>query len=113
VTAKVIRAVGRQFVLVWHFGKAQQEFQSAYADATGNKRQFLAAVKSDPTKTESWAISDMKALVLGDRAIVDGISTIKSSLAGKDTSGQSRFTDMWVKRDGKWLCVTGYATKIQ
>jgi ketosteroid isomerase-like protein len=57
--------------------------------------------------------SDMKAFVLGDTAVVHGLSTAKSSMAGRDTSGQQRYTDVFVKRDGRWQCVTGYSTKVQ
>jgi hypothetical protein len=55
----------------------------------------------------------MKALVLGDQAIVHGLSTEKRSMAGKDTSGQDRFTDVFAKREGRWQCVTGYSIKVQ
>jgi uncharacterized protein (TIGR02246 family) len=89
------------------------EFQANYPSVVGNKKQYLAAVKNDTSKTELLVVSDMKAFVLGDRAIVNGLSTYKNSLAGKDTSGQVRWTEVFVKRDGRWQCVTGYATKVQ
>ena len=88
------------------------EFQANYASVVGNKKQLLAAVKSDTTKFESMINSEMKALVFGDTAIVHGLSTSKSSMGGKDTSGQERFTEVFVKRDGRWQCVTGYSKKI-
>ena len=89
------------------------EFQGNYATFIGNKKQFLAVIKSDTTKFESAINSEMKALVFGDRAIVHGLSTSKSSMGGKDTSGQERYTEVFVKRDGRWQCVTGYSTKVQ
>ena len=72
-----------------------------------------AAFPVDTTKFESAINSEMKALVFGDRAIVHGLSTSKSSMRGKDTSGQERYTEVFVKRDGRWQCVTGYSTKVQ
>ena len=89
------------------------EFQGNYATFIGNKKQFLAVIKSDTTKFESAINSEMKALVFGDTAIVHGLSTSKSSMGGKDTSGQERYTEVFVKRDGRWQCVTGYSTKVQ
>jgi len=89
------------------------EFQANYASVVGNKKQLLAATKSDTTKFESAINSEMKALVFGDTAIVHGLMTSKSSMGGKDTSGQDRYTDVFVKRDGRWQCVTGYSTKVQ
>lgn len=89
------------------------EFQANYAGFVGNKKQLLADLKSGRTKVESTVTSEMKALVFGDRAIVHGLETEKSSTAGKDTSSQERYTDVFVKREGRWQCVTGYSTKVQ
>jgi uncharacterized protein (TIGR02246 family) len=89
------------------------EFQANYVGLVGNKKQFLSALKSDTSKTESTEINEMKAVVFGDKAVVNGLSTDKSTTAGKDTSGQYRWTDVFVKRDGRWQCVTGYSTKVQ
>ncbi len=89
------------------------EFQANYVGLVGNKKQFLSVLKSDTSKTESAVGSEMRAFVFGDRAIVNGLSTEKSITAGKDTSGQYRWTDVFVKRDGRWQAVTGYASKVQ
>jgi len=89
------------------------EFQANYASVAGSKKQLLAAIKSGTTKFESMTNSEMKAIVIGDTAIVHGLSTAKGSMGGKDTSGQERWTDVFVKRDGRWQCVTGYSTKVQ
>ena len=89
------------------------EFQANYVDLVGNKKQFLSALKSNTFKYDSMVNSEMKAVVFGDRAVVNGLSTEKSSMAGKDTSGQYRWTDVFVKREGRWQCVTGYSTKVQ
>lgn len=89
------------------------EFQANYATFVGNKKQFLADLKSGKTKIESNINSEMKALIFGDRAIVHGLATVRSSTAGKDTSSKERYTDVFVKREGRWQCVTGYSTKVQ
>jgi uncharacterized protein (TIGR02246 family) len=85
-------------------------------DETGeiaSKKQVLANVRTGVTKTESAAQSEMKAFVLGDMAVAHGLVTTKSTLRGKDTSGQYRWTDTFVKRDGRWQCVASYAVKVQ
>lgn len=89
------------------------EFQANYADFVTNKKQFVAVIKSGSAKFESMTTADMKAFVFDDTAIVRGLSTSKSSMAGRDTSGQQRYTDLFVKRDGRWQCVSGYSTKVQ
>jgi uncharacterized protein (TIGR02246 family) len=89
------------------------EFQANYVDNVGNKKQYLSVLKSNTSKTESAVNSEMKVIVFGDRAIVNGLATEKSSMAGKDTSGRFRWTDVFVKREGRWQCVTGYAAKVE
>jgi ketosteroid isomerase-like protein len=89
------------------------EFQANYVGIVGNKKQYLSVVMSNISKSESVVNSEMKAIVFGNRGIVNGLSTEKSSMAGKDTSGQYRWTDVFVKRDGQWQCVTGYASKVE
>jgi len=81
--------------------------------ATRNKQQTLNSLKSDPTQIESGALSEMKAVVFGDTAVVHGLWTQKSSSRGKDTSGRNRWTDTFVKRDGRWQCVGSYSVQVE
>jgi ketosteroid isomerase-like protein len=76
------------------------------------KKQLIADVKGKILKFESMALSDMKPIVLGETATVSGLSTEKSSHKGKDTSGKYRWTDIFVKRDGRWQCAISHSTKI-
>ena len=80
---------------------------------TLNKKRYLAWMKANPAKIESAASSEMNAIVFGDTAVVHGLYIEKSTTSGKDTSGQYRFTDVFVKRDGRWQCVTEYVTGVQ
>ena len=76
------------------------------------KAQRLAAVKSGERKLETATINEMKVRLLGDVAIVHGLSTVKASLKGKDVSGRYRWTDVFAKRGGRWLAVTTQSTKV-
>jgi uncharacterized protein (TIGR02246 family) len=88
------------------------EFHANYGTVVGDKKQFLADYKSGRAKVESMIIGEMNAVVFGDTAVVHGLATEKGSMAGKDTSGQERFTDVFVRRDGRWQCVSGFSTKV-
>ena len=86
-----------------------------FTDSDGQmqtKAQNLANFKSGAVKIESFTINEMKPRILGDVAIVHGMSTEKSSDKGKDTSGQYRWTDVFAKRGGRWLAVTTHASKV-
>ncbi len=77
------------------------------------KKELLAKVKGGATKTASAEAGEMKVLVLGDTAIAHGLWMEKSTIDGKDTSGTYRYTDTFIKRDGRWQAVTTYSTKVQ
>jgi ketosteroid isomerase-like protein len=76
------------------------------------KAQRLAALKSGERKFESKTINDMKVQLLGDVAIVYGLSTTKGTLQCRDMSGQFRWTDVFAKRNGRWQAVTTQSTKV-
>jgi uncharacterized protein (TIGR02246 family) len=77
------------------------------------KKQGLANMKSGALKVASAEAGEMKVLVLGETAVVQGLWTEKSTLNSKDTSGIYRYTDTFVKRDGRWQAVTTYSTKLK
>jgi hypothetical protein len=37
----------------------------------------------------------------------------KSSYNGKDVSGHYHFTDVWVKKDGRWQVVSSHGTRYE
>jgi len=58
-------------------------------------------------------LSELKVHVYGDTAVAAGTSTVKGTYKGQDISGKYRFTDVWVKRNGKWHAVASQSTKLQ
>jgi len=80
---------------------------------TTPKKKYVADMKAGIYKVESSEASDMRAIVFGDHAVVNGISMTKSTMRGKDTSGKSRWTDVYEKRDGRWRAVVSYIVKIE
>src|SRR4029453_4991041 len=66
----------------------QKLFADEYlsTDAEGNtftKAQDLANVKNAGTSLSSFALTDLKAHVYGDTAVVTGLNTIKGTFNGK------------------------------
>jgi ketosteroid isomerase-like protein len=76
------------------------------------KQGFLADLKSGKDKSQSVEIGPMDVKVLGNVAIVQGSDTEKSLMNGKDTSGKWVWTDVFVKRDSKWLVVRSQAARV-
>jgi uncharacterized protein (TIGR02246 family) len=76
-----------------------------YDGSKATKKSLVADVKSGKDKAESVDFGPMDVKVLGNVAIVQGSDTEKSVSNGKDSSGKWVWTDVFVKRDGKWLAV--------
>lgn len=77
---------------------------------TISKSDALAALKSGDLSYDSLTWGDMDVRVFGNTAVVTGSSDEKSSYKGKDTSGHSVFTDVFVKRNGNWQAVASQLT---
>ena len=76
------------------------------------KGQADADLNSGALKFESFKLDAMTVRVYGDTAVVHGLETEKSSYKGKDTSGQYRFTDVFVKRNGRWQAIATHVTRF-
>ena len=68
-----------------------------------SKVEELASMKTDKSVLDSLELSDLNVRVEGNTAIVTGVNHVK----GRDDKGQpidlrARFTDVFVKRDGRW-----------
>ena len=80
---------------------------------TQNKSELLADIKSGTLKLESSNLSDMKVQVAdADMAVVVYRSDDKGTYKGKDVTGQYRWLDVFVKRDGKWQIAVDQGTPI-
>ncbi|MDQ6861366.1 MAG: nuclear transport factor 2 family protein [Verrucomicrobiota bacterium] len=81
--------------------------------ATETKAQFLADVKSGDLKFEASDISDIKVHGAdADMAVVTYRSSDKGKYKGNDVSGEYRWTDVLMKRDGKWQFIVAQGTPI-
>lgn len=78
------------------------------------KAEELADMKNNKTVLNSLELSDLSARVEGNVAVVTGVNHVR----GKDEKGvaferRTRFTDTFIKRDGRWLVWATQGTLIQ
>jgi ketosteroid isomerase-like protein len=93
---------------------AEDFFFTAPDGSTQDKAAFMADLRSGDLKIESQKFSDMKVHGAdADAAFVTYVSADKGSYKGKDISGQYRWTDFFVKRDGRWMLVAGQGTGVE
>ena len=84
-------------------------------DFEGNvftKALDIEEVKSGVYTLESLVGDEMKVHIYGDTAVVTGRSKSKGRYKGKDFDSQYRWTDTWVKIEGRWQCVAGHSSRI-
>ncbi|HXV86914.1 MAG TPA: nuclear transport factor 2 family protein [Gemmatimonadales bacterium] len=85
----------------------------AQTGALRGKADAIAAVKADRAVLESLELSAMNVRTEGNTAIVTGVNRVR----GKDEKGapmdiRVRFTDTFVKRDGRWMIWATHGTRI-
>ena len=61
----------------------------------------------------SYEISDLKVMVFGNAAVATGAYATKGTYKGKPFDSHGRFTDTWVKHDGKWQTVASHYSHIK
>ena len=67
--------------------------------------EVLADLKSGKDVISSAFTDEINVTKYGDTAVVTSRWTAKEMYAGKNASGQSRYTNVWVKRAGRWQVV--------
>lgn len=77
-----------------------------------NKARYLADLKDQSFRPEEISNSDTSIYLYGDVAVVTSAYRTKGSDNGKPFSHRGRFTDTWIKRNGKWQCVADHETLI-
>jgi len=73
-----------------------------------DKPQFLRQT-AVPVSFTDFDVDDLRIRVLGDVAIVHG----RTRFALKDgRRGRGQYTDVWEKRQGRWLAVSAHVTRV-
>ena len=86
-----------------------------YANATGallTKAQHLADLKGRALNFKSFQHDDVQVTVHGDTGILTGISTSAVEFHGTVSSSPRRFLNVFVKKDGRWLCAAHFETPV-
>jgi hypothetical protein len=80
---------------------------------TQNKSQLMSDIKSGTLKLESSNLSDIKVQVSDpDMAVVIYRTNDKGIYKDKDITGEYRWLDVFVKRNGKWQIALDQGTQI-
>ena len=89
------------------------EFTATYEDGSrGDKAKELALVAEFNQQVQSAIQEDFTVRVYGDAAVVWFTLRLVGIKQGQRSELMLRYTDVWVMRDGRWLCVSTQSTRV-
>jgi len=77
-----------------------------------NREPYISQTTSNPDAIESTENFDMQVRVYGDTAVVTGGSREKGTRNGTAYTDTYRWTDVFVKRGGRWQAVVSQWAKV-
>ncbi len=77
-----------------------------------NKEQALRGIASGSGELDSTVLRDMKVRVYGNTAVITGTDTERGEYHGQDSSGRYVWTDVFVRRNGRWQAVSSQSTRL-
>jgi ketosteroid isomerase-like protein len=85
----------------------------ALGTVSDKARYIMASVKAPATFSlaSEFELDDVKVRVYADVAVVTGRATDKGWDRGPNPSGRYRFTDVFVRRQGRWQAVASQGTR--
>lgn len=90
-----------------------------FTDAGGGvttRKQDLEGLKqpaNPDVKLVAYDVDEMKVMLYDKTAVVTGRVTTRRMVKGAPVTGQSRFTDVFVWRQGRWQLVAGHSSRIR
>lgn len=90
-----------------------KEWVLVSASGVSSKEHFLAAVESgELTHSAMKLIGSARIRTYGDVAVVTARVTNTAHHLGRRFDAEEWTTDVFVKRDGRWLCVLSHITAV-
>ena len=84
------------------------DFLCSNPDGSLVDRQAFLKQTAVPVKISGLAAHDVNVRLMGDTAIIHA----RTTYTGADgRPGQGRYTDVWARRQGRWLAVSAHVTR--
>ena len=89
------------------------EFVATYGDGTrGDKAAEMVETVDFDQRVDSSVLDSFRVRIYGETAVVWFSRHMTGPKAGKITAVTYRFTDVFVKRAGRWQCVSSQSTRV-
>jgi ketosteroid isomerase-like protein len=102
-----IRSVGESDAR-WFEENLDADFVNTNADGTLSERAAFITFIGRPCTVTKLKCEDVKIRILGDVSIIHARTAY---IKPDGQPGAGRYTDVWLKRGGRWLCVSAHVTR--
>ena len=92
----------------WFQKNLAEDFLNSNPDCTLVDREGFLEQIARPAPISNLRAEDVRIRVLGEVAVIHG-RTRYTKADGKDAAG--RYTDVWARRKGRWLCVAAHVAR--
>lgn len=90
-----------------------EEFVATYGDGSrGDRKRELELVAEFNQQVDKWTVDEFSVKIFRDTAVVWFTQRMVGPVQGKPTEITTRYMDVFVMRDGKWLCVASQSTRV-
>ena len=90
------------------------EFLGTYDDGSrGDKAREMDLVANFNQAVISAVQDDFRVAIYGDTAVVWFTLHLVGLRQGQEAELTLRYTDVWIRRDGHWQCVSAHSTRVQ
>ncbi len=91
---------------------ADDFMQTSETGEVRDREETIARVRSGTAVFSSGGLDDMRVRLYGDAAVVTGRFTAEGQSGDEAFTVNVRWTDTFVRRDGRWLCVASQSSSV-
>jgi ketosteroid isomerase-like protein len=77
-----------------------------------DRARFLGVIRSGTLSHEVMDSRDVRVRIYGDSVSVTALTTTTGKFTGQAFNTEERTTDLWVKKNGRWMCVLSQLTRF-
>ena len=92
----------------WFDANLDEDFVNSNADGSLSERAAFLAQIAQPCAVGNLEAEDLCIRIIGEAAIIHA-RTVYVKPDGQ--AGAGRYTDVWLRRQGRWLCVSAHVTR--
>jgi len=94
----------------WYDAHLTPEFECLCPDGSIVHRADFVAGSTKPMTQRSFSLDSVRVKLVGDVAVITAITPF---VRADGTAGTNRYTDIWVRRNGKWMTLQAQITPIR